>query len=88
MKIRNSPFLRFVVLIPHRDSQRALWEYRRRLFAAGLDGAWSFPALAPLALVSRPCDPGELKALARSLRDLTLSGGGDGRIDAGPGAVL
>ncbi|MDR3146560.1 MAG: hypothetical protein LBU21_09795, partial [Treponema sp.] len=39
-------------------------------------------------LVSRPCDPGELKALARSLRDLTLSGGGDGRIDAGPGAVL
>jgi hypothetical protein len=53
-----------------------------------MEGAWSFPAVAPLALVSRPCDPAELKALAHSLRELTLSGGGGGRIDAGPGALL
>lgn len=88
VKIHNPPFFRFVVLIPHRDSQRVLGDYRRRLFAAGFDGAWSFPAMAPLALVSRPCDPGELKTLAYSLRNLTLSEGGDGSIGAGPGAMV
>jgi hypothetical protein len=88
VKIRPPPPLRFVVLLPHRDTQGFLRDYRRRLFAAGVDGAYSFPPAAPLALVSRPCRPGELRALAFSLRGLTLAEGGGGRIRAAGGAAV
>ncbi|MDR2419274.1 MAG: hypothetical protein LBD79_09515 [Treponema sp.] len=64
----------FVVLIPHRDSAQALEPYSRRLFTAGFAGAYSFPNVAPLALVSRACSRGELKALALSQRNLSASG--------------
>jgi hypothetical protein len=74
------PF-RFVVLIPHRDSARALEPYSRKLFAAGFAGAYSFPNAAPLALVSRACSRGELKALAHALRNLS-AGGQDGKLRA------
>jgi hypothetical protein len=83
VKIRRAQRFRFVVLIPHRDCRRFLRDYRRRLFAAGLPGAYSFPPVAPLALVSRPCTPGELAFLSRSLREITMTGGRDGRIRGG-----
>jgi hypothetical protein len=60
----------FTVLVPHRDCLPALDDYRRRLFAAGFEGAWSFPAAAPLARLSRPLDAGELKTAASELRSL------------------
>ena len=71
----------FVVLIPHRDSVHALESYRRKLFCAGFMGAYSFPNVAPLALVSRACSRGELKALAQSQRNLSASGQ-DGKVRA------
>ena len=63
-----SPLL-FAVLVPHRDCLPVLEAYRRNLFAAGLDGAFSFPAAAPLALLKRPLNSAELKAAAAELRN-------------------
>ncbi|MCL1814005.1 MAG: hypothetical protein FWG29_10875 [Treponema sp.] len=62
-----SPLL-FIVLVPHRDCLPALEAYRRDIFAAGFDGAFSFPAAAPLALLKRPLDVMELKVAAAELR--------------------
>ena len=62
---------RFIILIPHRDSVKPLEEYRGRLFTAGFPGAYSFPAAAPLAYVSRPFNREELKELARNIRELS-----------------
>jgi hypothetical protein len=81
MTLSQARPLRFVVLIPHRDSARALEPYSRKLFAAGFAGAYSFPNVAPLALVSRACSRGELKALAHGLRNLS-AGGHDGKLRA------
>jgi hypothetical protein len=79
---------RFIILIPHRDGGLALEEYRRELFASGLSGAFSFPAAAPLALVSLPFDGEELKALAAGMRELSKRNGGDGKFrSAGAGTV-
>jgi hypothetical protein len=80
--------LRFAVLVPHRDSRRLLEARRPACFAAGLLGAWSFPAVVPLARLSRPLTPGELKALAVSLRQAALANGGGGKITAGEPAEV
>jgi hypothetical protein len=71
--------LHCIILIPHRDGAGRLEEYRHSLFASGLAGAFSFPAAAPLALVSRPFRGEELKALAGELRALTRQEGGGGK---------
>jgi hypothetical protein len=64
-------------------------EYRRKLFSAGIAGAYSFPIAAPLAEVSRPYSEEELKALARGLRELSVLGCRDGKFHtAGTGRVL
>ena len=67
---------RFVVLVPHRDALKPLEEIRRRLFSSGFSGAYSFPAAAPLAAVSRPFSRQELKELAAAIRDFTRNKGG------------
>ncbi|MDR3333900.1 MAG: hypothetical protein LBT13_03285 [Treponema sp.] len=79
---------RFIILIPHRDQGLTFRTYRRRLFAAGLAGAFSFPGAAPLAIVSRPYTAPELKALALSLRGLSVIDGGDGKIATGPAEAI
>ena len=72
----SPPALRLLVLVPHRDTRQQLHAYSASLFAAGLFGAWSFPWVVPLAEIKRPLAGGELKALARPLRDhINLSGG-------------
>ena len=58
------------VLVPHRDCLPALDANRRDLFAGGIDGAFSFPAASPLALLKRPLDSAELKNAAAALRKL------------------
>jgi len=72
----NRGIFRFIVLVPHRDSLRPFEEYRAKLFAAGVPGAWSFPTAAPLASVSRSLGSDELKELARNIRELTNKTGG------------
>jgi hypothetical protein len=67
-------FFLFAALVPHRDAIFVVEKFRQRLFALGLDGAFSFPAAAPLALLSRPLTDTELKSAAAELRQL-LAGG-------------
>ncbi|MDR2493606.1 MAG: hypothetical protein LBD24_00095 [Spirochaetaceae bacterium] len=67
--MRTRKPIRFIALIPHRDSAALIERYRTRLFAAGVAGAYSFPVAAPLAAVSRAFTPSELKNLARTLRN-------------------
>jgi hypothetical protein len=78
--LKTDTVLRFIALVPHRDSGRLLRAYSRRLFAAGLAGAFSFPGVAPLAVVSRPFTVQELKDLAVKLRGLSSMDGRDGKI--------
>jgi hypothetical protein len=68
--------LRFLILIPHRDGGRPLKDLSRRLFAAGFPGAYSFPAAAPLALLSRPLTKPELRTAAAALRETSLKSRG------------
>jgi hypothetical protein len=80
--------LRFLVLVPHRDTVKILREYSRLLFKAGFFGAFSFPSVVPLALLSRPCTGEELTELARTLRQAVCAGGREGKFRAGePGTV-
>ncbi|GHV88884.1 hypothetical protein AGMMS50267_12440 [Spirochaetia bacterium] len=65
---------RFVVMAPHRDCGPAIREYRRRLFAAGLWGAYSFPAVVPLGATERPLEAAELKVLAGAMRERAMAG--------------
>jgi hypothetical protein len=83
-----SEILRFLVLVPHRDTVKLLRGYSRLLFRAGVIGAFSFPAVAPLALVSRPCTGEELMEVARALRQASLAGERGGKFTGGaPTAV-
>jgi hypothetical protein len=60
----------FAVLVPHRDFLPLLDAYRRSLFAAGLPGAFAFPAAAPLALLSRPLADQEVKDAVANMRSM------------------
>jgi hypothetical protein len=85
--LRGGLLLRFAVLVPHRDIRPALRAYRRRLFAAGIRGAYSFPPVVPLARLTRPLREPELKALAAALRALSLEAGPAFLTNAGGGPV-
>ncbi|MDR0403257.1 MAG: hypothetical protein LBH35_06675 [Treponema sp.] len=74
MKTDRAGFFLFAVLVPHRNAVFVIEQFRQKLFAAGFDGAFSFPAAAPLALLSRPLAGAELKAAAADLRKLLGSG--------------
>ena len=73
---QREALVRFLGLIPHRDCNRLLEDYRRSLFAAGVEGAYSLPVFAPMAVVSRPFSKDELKIFALHLRRLSLPNGG------------
>jgi hypothetical protein len=70
--------LRLLALVPHRDVQRSVRIWSGGLFAAGLAGAWAFPWVVPLALLSRPLSPAELRDAACALREANR--GGDGML--------
>jgi len=72
--------MRFIALIPGRDTEKLLDEYRTALFAKGFYGAYSFPPTAPLAEVSSPFSRDELKKLAVNIRMLTMAH--DGKISS------
>ena len=83
---------RFVILIPGRDTEKLLDEYRASLFTKGFSGAYSFPPVAPLAELSQFFGKDELKELAGNIRKLSmaqdgkLSSAGNG-LNAGFGAL-
>jgi hypothetical protein len=59
---------RLLVLVPHAEIRRRLYQFSAELFEAGLAGAWSFPHVAPLAALSQALNPPELKQCAALLR--------------------
>jgi hypothetical protein len=59
---------RLLVMVPHRDARLPFRKWSGSLFAAGLEGAWSFPWVVPLAQLDRSLTGEELKALAHTLR--------------------
>jgi hypothetical protein len=61
--------LYFLVIVPHRDCLPSLEAYRADFFSHGFDGAFSFPAVAPLALLERPLASALLKTAAVTLRE-------------------
>jgi hypothetical protein len=71
-----------LVMIPHRDVRLPLRAWSGSLFAAGLEGAWSFPWVIPLAQLDRPLTGEELVPLARALRQEINCHGG--KLTAGP----
>jgi hypothetical protein len=78
--------LRFLALIPHRETRSRVRAWSGGLFAAGTAGAWAFPWVVPLALLSRPLNPGELRAAAFALREANSAG--DGKFRSGGPALL
>jgi hypothetical protein len=70
--------LRLLVLIPHRDTRNLFRRWSEGLFAAGLSGAWAFPWAVPLACLSRPLLPAELREAAFAVRESL--GRGDGKM--------
>jgi hypothetical protein len=66
---RAGSFL-FAALVPHRNAVFVIEKFRQQLFSLGFDGAFYFPAAAPLALLSRPLSGAELKTAAAELRKL------------------
>lgn len=79
------PFPRLLVLVPHRDVRLPMRAWSGSLFAAGLQGAWSFPWVVPLATLDRKLSDGELKSLSRALREHSRTSGG--KFTAGPTAL-
>jgi hypothetical protein len=70
VKTDRAEFFLFAALVPHRNAVFVIEKFRQQLFALGLDGAFSFPAAAPLALLSRPLLGTELRTAATELRKL------------------
>ena len=67
--------LLFLVLVPHRDSRLVLRKWSDSLFKAGFSGAYSFPWVAPLALLSRPFSAEELKNCAMRGESTSVNNG-------------
>jgi len=61
-----------LVLVPHRDTRLVLRKWSADLFRAGFCGAYSFPWVAPLALLSRPLGAEELKSSAGFMREESM----------------
>jgi len=71
---------RFLVLLPHRESRRILENFRQKIFSQEFPGAFSFPPVAPLAVISKAFSRDELRELAGEIRKAVI---GDGKITAG-----
>jgi hypothetical protein len=65
-----------LALVPHRDTRLPLRAWNAALFASGLPGAWSFPLLAPIAVLCRPLAAPELKSLTGPIREHIGKNGG------------
>jgi hypothetical protein len=85
LKTPGKRYLRLLVLLPHRDKRRELEAWSAKLFAGGFEGAWSFPHVCPLAILSRPFSRDERKETARRFREIVPAGD---KFHSGPVEVL
>jgi hypothetical protein len=72
MESNNLITQRWLVLIPHRDALRELTLYRKKLWQAGIKGAYSLPSVAFIAEIEKPLPYNYLRGLAQVLRNKTL----------------
>jgi hypothetical protein len=70
MNRAGTAYVRLVVFCPHNDVVAPIQDYQSCLFAAGTEGALSFPVCAVLGKTEKPLSRPELKSLAASLRKL------------------
>ena len=73
---------RLLVLVPHPEIRRKMRLWSAELFCAGLAGAWAFPHVAPLAVLTESLNPAELKQCAALLR-IANTGAANGKISGG-----
>jgi hypothetical protein len=64
----------FLVLVPHRDTRLVLKNYSKALLKAGFTGAYYFPWVAPIAPLSSPLNPQDLKNIAHVFRKSAING--------------
>ena len=86
LKTHKKPAAEFLVLLPHRDSLKVLENFRKTLFASGLQGAYSFPPAIPLAQLSGPLNHDELGKIAAEIRKLSLIN--EGKISANDSSLV
>jgi len=60
---------KFLVLAPHRDIRSELQKNCDSAIKTGLEETYAFPRVTPLASLSQALEDGELKQIARSLRN-------------------
>jgi len=85
MKKDSFDSLQLLALVPHREVRRSLRIWSASLFSAGLQGAWSFPWVMPIAALNRPLSGEELRSRSFMLRrEVDLSGG---KFTTGPSTV-
>ncbi|MDR1420747.1 MAG: hypothetical protein LBI86_10265, partial [Treponema sp.] len=56
------------VLVPHGETRAAARKVSAALFARGVEGAWAFPWVIPLAVLRRPLARDDLRLLAGRIR--------------------
>jgi len=62
----------FLVLVPHNEIRDILRKNREKIFKEAFrEAAYDFPFAAPVASLSQPLSGGELKHIARLLREIT-----------------
>ena len=71
--------IRFIVLIPHRDTRKNAEHYSGELFRAGFSGAYGFPFAAPVFITDKPFSGDELKRTALFLREASTRNGFSGK---------
>ena len=58
----------FLTLVPHQDTRQELRKHSDLLLNTGITGIYPFPLAAPLAVLSKPLNPDELKQIAHGIR--------------------
>jgi len=72
--MKTEKCIQLLVLVPHRDTRLLLKNYSKTLLQAGFTGAYCFPWVTPLALLSSPLNPQELKNIAHVIRKSAIAG--------------
>jgi len=67
----KSFYVKFLVLVPHRDARALIRKHCELLIKEGVTGVYLFPWVAPIAELSEEFSSDELKYAAHSLRDFT-----------------
>jgi len=82
--VENMEKMWILAVVPHRDARGVLRKHSEKLMGEGITGVYCFPWAAPIARLSKPLTPDELKQCARILREAT--GANNGKFSAGEAA--